>query len=297
MKDIIFRVARREDYHPLAQWIVAISQVPQQHCLHSWSGDRADALCQQWLSYLDDSELSYVIAFQEGDIVGAMGGEYDEALGRGWLHGPHATGETWETMAAELFTRLLAELPASIVELNAYLNVENERGRRLYAQRGFKERESQSHEYWLSPSDRVVPGERPYGFLEERHEASFVSLYEALFPTAYYSGERMLSMIGTSHQVFAVAEGNEVLGFAAVSVDESASTGEIQFLGVREDRRGQGYGKRLLLWTTDWLLECAGVSRVCLNVGGDVANARGLYESVGFKLQFTGVGLQKRLAD
>jgi GNAT superfamily N-acetyltransferase len=80
-----------------------------------------------------------------------------------------------------------------------------------------------------------------------------------------------------------------------MSVDESLSMGEIQFLGVREEHRRQGVGRRLLLAAIDWLLDQAGVSWICLNVGEELVHARSLYESVGFGLRFTGVGLQKTL--
>jgi ribosomal protein S18 acetylase RimI-like enzyme len=103
-------------------------------------------------------------------------------------------------------------------------------------------------------------------------------------------------MIGQSHQVLVVADGEEVLGFAVVSTEDGPTAGEIQFLGVREDKRHQGYGRQLLLSAIDWLVEGAGVSRVSLNVGEELVHARSLYESVGFKLRFTGVGLKKELA-
>jgi GNAT superfamily N-acetyltransferase/RimJ/RimL family protein N-acetyltransferase len=292
MKDIIFRVAQEDDYRELVEWLVQVSQAPEQHCLHTWSGQSADVLWQQLLSYWGESELCYVMALQNGQLVGAMGSEYDEELERGWLHGPHVATEDWATVALEIFTRLLAELPASVRQLDAYLNVENVRGRRFYAQQGFEERKNLNYDFWLTPDDRVVSGDRGCILLREEHEASFKRLYEALFPAAYYSAERVLHMIGQSHQVLVVAEGEEVLGFVVVSVEE----GEIQFFGVREDCRRQGYGRRLLLSAIDWLLDSAGVSWVCLNVGEELVHARGLYESVGFRLQFVGVGLQKTLA-
>jgi ribosomal protein S18 acetylase RimI-like enzyme len=95
--------------------------------------------------------------------------------------------------------------------------------------------------------------------------------------------------------VFVAVEKDEVVGFAVVSVDQSSATGEVQFLGVREDQRGQGYGKQLLLSATNWLLDKTNVPKIALNVADDLANARGLYESVGFTLKFTGVGLRKTL--
>jgi GNAT superfamily N-acetyltransferase len=296
MENVIFRVARRDDYRVLAEWLVQVSQAPEQHCLHTWSGETAEGLQQQLVSYWDESELCYVMALQDGQLVGAMGSEYDEGLERGWLHGPHVATEDWGAIAARLFTRLLAELPTCIGQLDAYLNVENTRGRRFYAQQGFKEREHLNYDFWLTPDQRVVSGDRGCMLLGKEHETSFKQLYEVLFPAAYYSAERVLQMIGQSHQALVVTAGEEVLGFAVVSAEGSQSEGEVQFLGVREDSRRQGYGRRLLLAAIDWLLDRAGASRVCLNVGEELVHARDLYESVGFRLRFTGVGLEKTLA-
>jgi GNAT superfamily N-acetyltransferase len=291
MEEIMFRVAQRDEYRDLAEWLVQVSQAPEQHCLHTWSGQSAEGLQQQLLGYWDESELCYVLAQRDGRLVGAMGAEYDEELGRGWLHGPHVVAENWGPVAAALFTRLLVALPASIEQLHAFLNVENKRGRRFYAQQGFAEREHLNYEFWLAPVDRVVSEDGDCFPISKEQEASFMQLYEALFPRAYYSADRVLQM--ESHQVLVLAEGGQVLGFA-VATTEDGEAGEIQFLGVREDCRRQGYGRRLLLSAIDWLLDSAGVSRVSLNVGEELVHARGLYESVGFRLRFTGVGLMRK---
>lgn len=110
MEDILVRVVQRDNYRELAEWLVQISQAPEQHCLHTWSGQSAEGLQQQLMSYWDDSELCYFMALQGDQLVGALGSEYDEGLGRGWLHGPHVAAEDWERIAAELFRRLLSGL-------------------------------------------------------------------------------------------------------------------------------------------------------------------------------------------
>jgi ribosomal protein S18 acetylase RimI-like enzyme len=290
MEEIDFQVAKREDYQELTRWLVRVSQAPEQHCLHTWSGQSSAGLRQQLLGYLDDSELCYLLALHDGRLAGAMGAEYDEELGRGWLHGPHVFAGDWDPIAAELFGRLLAELPSKIQQFDVFLNVENKRARRFYARRGFEEREHASHDFWLVPGDRIPAGERGCVPIGEEQEASFKQLYAALFPTAYYSADRVLQM--ESHRVFVAAEGARVLGFAVTSVEEG-DAGEVQFLGVREDCRRQGYGRRLLLSAVEWLLDVAGVSRVTLNVGDELVQARGLYESVGFRLRFTGIGVRR----
>ena len=122
-----------------------------------------------------------------------------------------------------------------------------------------------------------------------------MGLFEMLFPKAYYSAERIIHMIGGSHQVLVMNAGEQVFGFAVVSTEGGESVGEVQFLGVREDCRRRGYGRQLLLSAIDWLLDRAGVSHIALNVNEELVHARELYESVGFRLQYTGVGLARTL--
>jgi ribosomal protein S18 acetylase RimI-like enzyme len=181
----------------------------------------------------------------------------------------------------------------------AGLNVEIARGRRFYIACGFEEEGALAFDLLLTPADRVTPDEERCGTLEPVNAPSFVQLYQAIFPMADYSGERVVRMIGQSHQVFVAlgeaAEGEEVFGFAVVAVDEARTSGEIQFLGIREDCRGRGYGRRLLLSAVDWLLDEVGASVVCLAVNERNQNALHLYQSVGFKLRNTGVGLTKEV--
>jgi ribosomal protein S18 acetylase RimI-like enzyme len=295
MDQIIYRVARRDDYRDLSVWLVEMSQRPQQHCLHTWAGETSRALERSLVGYWDDSELCYLLALQAGRLVGAMGSEYDEELKRGWLHGPHATVDDWQGMATDLYSRLRDQLPKGLVRLDAHMNVENVRGRRFYAGQDFQERDTVSHEFRLEPGDLDASSARTGVHLQPQHEESFKPLFERLFPAAYYSGERVIRMIGQSHQVLVAAEGDEVVGFVAASVEGKGSPGEVQFLGVREDRRRLGLGKGLLLSAVDWLLNEAKVPWVGLNVNEDRIHARELYESVGFRLRFTGMGLEKNL--
>jgi ribosomal protein S18 acetylase RimI-like enzyme len=290
------QLAARDEYGELAPWLVHMSQVPEQHCLHTWSGQSAQALQGQLLAYWDDAELCYVTARRDGVLVGAMGSEYDEGLGRAWLHGPHVATEDWEPLARKLLTRLLAELPPSTGQLDAYLNVENTRGRRFYEQQGFEQRGNLNYDFWLAAGDRPARGGGGCTLLGREHEDAFKQLFQTLFAAAYYSPERIVGMIGQTHQVLVVPEGRDVLGFAVVSTEEGPSIGEVQFLGVREDRRRQGYGRQLLLSAIDWLVDQAGVSGIGLNVGEELAHARSLYERVGFRLRYAGIGLKKVLA-
>jgi ribosomal protein S18 acetylase RimI-like enzyme len=293
--NFILRTAQRDDFQMLAPWLATIGQPPQHQCLHTWSGENADVLCETLLGYWDDGELCYVSAYKDDQLVGAMGSEFDKELGRAWLHGPHAVDEEWEAIAQLLYVRLSAELPPMVRQFDAYLNTENKRARSFYLQQGFAEQDSLNYDFWLAPENRVGAGEAGCQMLDKEQEVSFKELYTSLFPTAYYSGERIIQMIGDSHRVMVLAEGEEVSGFVIVNTTGPSSPGEVQFLGVREDCRRRQYGRRLLLAGIDWLFDVASAPRIVLNVSQELINAQALYESVGFKLRFTGVGLRKML--
>jgi ribosomal protein S18 acetylase RimI-like enzyme len=296
MEEIVFQAAQAEHFPAIAQWNVAICQVPARQCLHSWAGEEAGALCSQLLKIWNEKELLYRIASRGGEIVGVMGSEYDEALGRAWLHGPNVADAYWQTVAPLLFCRVLDGLPRPITQLDAYLNAENARGARFYTERDFVEIRY-SCEYSLASSDRVAEASQGCMPLQEEQQAAFIRLYETIFPAGYYSGERIVSMTGRSHQVFTRVEAGQLRGFVVASVDAGAASGEIQFLGVQDGWRGRGFGRSLLMAGVDWLFEQARVSAVNLNAWEDEPQPRRLYESAGFRPRFRGTALRKKLQD
>ena len=285
------RRAERGDLHRLAEWLCRASSDPTSQCLHTWSGEDPRVLEERLTGYMEDSELEYLLLDRSGELVGAMGAEYDKSLGRAWLHGPHVLLDDWGRTADRLMEHLLMLLPPEVDYVTAYVNTQNTRARSFYAARGFRERDAASHEFWLTPSGkRGAVGSRVVD-LGPEHGDSFRSLYTSLFPAAYYSAARVVEMMGRSHHVVVVAKGSEVLGFAVVAVEVPGAPGEVQFLGVREDCRGRGLGRDLLQSAVDWLSLEAHAPRISLNVDADLDMARELYESVGFQLRFSGIGL------
>ena len=290
-----YEIASEADLTNLAPWLVEICGNPENHCLHTWSGESADALRHQLGKYMAEGELVYILGRRDSRIEATMGCEYDEGLGRGWLHGPHIGTEPWDEVAGELFTTLASAIPRAITTLDAYLNLANERGLCFYRRRGFEQVAGVSHEYRMASSGKPCETSTPHGPIQPSQETSFLDLYHELFPNAYYAGSRILEMIGTSHKVFGVPDRGEVVGFVVAATDESRTAGEIQFVGVRSTHRGKGYGRSLLLSGVEWLFESAGVSEISLNVRDDLAGPRRLYESVGFELRFTGLGLRRQI--
>jgi ribosomal protein S18 acetylase RimI-like enzyme len=270
---------------------------PDWQCLHTWSGQSIKERTEQLLRDWESQELCYLVASEGDTWVGAIGAEYDIELGRCWIHGPSAPAGEWERVAPQLYPRLLAALPSAISRYDVYLHIENQRARSFFAERDFHERSSPSNEFSLEPESRTKSKTQSCDPLPPLASESFKALFSQEFPKAYYSPERILQMDGISHRIFSICEAEIVLGFVVLSLNQGSQTGEIQFLAVHEDHRRKGYGQRLLRTGVDWLFDREGKLEVTLNVDEERTGARALYESLGFKIQFTGIGMTKEDLD
>ncbi|HSR33848.1 MAG TPA: GNAT family N-acetyltransferase [Anaerolineae bacterium] len=261
------------------------NEIPESQCIIS--GEGAESILATMSKWDEVSEICFAVARQDRRLVGVIGCEFDEELGRGWLWGPFALAEPWDETAAALLEELLALLPPAIRRLDFFVNEANQRAYRFYLAHGFGT-PSFSHVYAAPrPQEPLVLSE-PCSPLQPAQAGSFRALHDAIFPNTYYTGQDILDQRDGEHQVFVRPQGDEVVGYAYAIVDESGE-GYVEFLGVHPDRRGRGLGKGLLLTALDWLFRTKDVCEVGLTVSDDQTNARSLYEKVGFRIKYTGL--------
>jgi GNAT superfamily N-acetyltransferase len=291
-KPYTFRKAGLEDLPVIAEWLVHISKDPAHHCIHSWSGESSKEIAEGLEKYFNDDELIYLMVFKGETLIGTMGAEYDKAMGCVWLHGPLVDTKHWDKCCEQLYENLVKALPGNMKEFRAYLNTANGSGIAFYQKHGFILKEHPSFVYQLSRMDRVPLPSHIYTPLGKTHQADFKRLFEKLFPDTYYSVERLVEMQGKSHEIFIVQNKHTFAGFVVLDRDEN----EIQFLGVEPAFRQKGHGKILLSTGINYLFDNENADKVDLNVNGDLENAQKLYESVGFSMQYSGIGLTKTVS-
>jgi len=292
--ELTLRRAEESDLAALSAFIAEQNGIPATQCIHSETGESQQAVYEEMASLYRGGELCFVLAHEGDRLVGALGSEVDETAGRGWLRGPFllAAGRVWEAAAAALLVELLACLPSAVRRLDSFLNTANERGNAFYLENGFR-RVGLVHVYSVpAPADvaaypavavPLIPALAP----------SFAALHDATFPTTWITGQGILSRLGSDYHAFVRAREGQVLGYLVASLELGSGEGIVDFLGVRSDARRQGIGRGLLETALRWFFEVRGVPRVNLVVADDQANARALYESVGFALRYTGVHTRK----
>ncbi|MBA4383232.1 MAG: hypothetical protein C0410_00705 [Anaerolinea sp.] len=290
----VIRQAQKADFEAISTLIALQNQNPETHCIHSETGEDAQSICNEMLRLDADGEICFVTSSAEGQVTGAMGCELDVELGRGWLRGPFVVDERndWNAAAASLYEGLLELLSASIRQLDTFLDVENRHGNAFYLSRDFEQLRL-VHVYLCDRPEGVVQEADLCERLHPRQAQAFIDLHDTTFPGTYATGQRILNKLDDQHQVFVYGQGSEMLGYLYSAIDEYTGDGSIEFVGVREEARGKGIGRLLLQKALHWLFEVKQVQQVMLVVNDNLANARSLYESVGFRLKYTGVHNRK----
>jgi len=296
MNELALRLAEERDLAALAALIAGQNRNPETQCIHSETGESEQAVYEEIASLHGNGELCFVLAHDADRLVGALGSELDEEMGRGWLRGPFvlANGQAWENTAAALLDALLACLSPSIRRLDSFLNAANERGNAFYQARGFS-RVTLVHVY--SVPAPAAAGPPVPGVLALQAGAplapSFAALHDATFPETWITGQGLLARLGSDYHAFVHARDGQVVGYLVASLEVGSGEGIVDFIGVSPDARRQGIGRGLLQSAQRWFFQEKGVARVNLVVSDDKVDARTLYESVGFARRYTGVHTRK----
>lgn len=118
---------------------------------------------------------------------------------------------------------------------------------------------------------------------KERYE-EYTKLHDAVFPDIYISGRDVISDLGKNHQVFVLLEGDKIAAFCVLNTHgNKRATAEL--IGVRRDKRGQGYGKAVLSYLAFRAFALGGMEALDLIVDSDNENALRLYLDFGFQVE------------
>jgi ribosomal protein S18 acetylase RimI-like enzyme len=262
---------------------------PERRCTYVGTrpeGIRAelDALAPPW------PETLRVVTGEDGALRGAVVVEWDEAAGRSWVLGPWVGGDAaaWDALAPGLLDAALSQLPITVTRHEVCSDVSNELLAELAAEVGWRPT-AVNHAYVVDeaavagwPDD---PPTVPVRDATPADAAAMGPLHDAEFPGTYATVEQLLAGQEDSSWVVLVVPGadDELAGYAAGRVQPDGE-GYIDYLVVHPGARRAGVGRRLVTALTRELLAAASTGRVHLTVQDERAEARALYEALGFRL-------------
>jgi ribosomal protein S18 acetylase RimI-like enzyme len=241
---------------------------------------------------------SWVVAREDGRMVGALGFEADAEIGRAWIYGPFAQpsnveegaggrqAEVWAAIADRLWEEGQALLPDGLREHELFCNIHNANCI------GFAER----HAFPLHGDALIfrfgrealagLPASETHELTDDR-SAAFQALHDQIFPRTYLSGRQILERRNEHRKLFAIVEDDALLGYAYVESLPEFGEGNLEFVGVSEQARGKGVGKRLMTMALAWMFSFSNMKEIFLTTNSTNIAAIGLYRKVGFQLLHT----------
>jgi GNAT superfamily N-acetyltransferase len=211
----------------------------------------------------------------QGEITGAAVIEWDEEVGRSWVHGPWLSDEVTCEEAHALLGSVIAQSPVTAHEM--YASTRNQRIARLAEAAGWKA--GPAHFEYVLAGPVEAPAQDPSLVLRLPHdedEPHIAKLHEAEFPHAYATARQLLDP-GQPYAVLVAQMGGRAAGYIAAQSEGDALY--IDFLAVDPEARRQGVGASLLAGMVGLL----GGDRMRLTVSEEQAAARAMYTALGFR--------------
>lgn len=248
----------------------------------SYFGDSRAEIEADFSALVPPEGCAFVGTSADGGVIGFFGIEMDRKLRRSWLFGPLVDHPDWERIADLLYASATAALPAEITDQEIFCHTLNSRVQDFAQRQGFVfHTEGTVQTLDVADRDRV----KSFAGLEftEEYLPQFSSLHAELFPKTYYSAEQLVELSREEDKCLLVhTEDGDLAGYVFVQARPASRDGYIDFIGVAQDHRRQGIGRRLVAQAVDWAVQKPFVERITLTVNSDNEAALNLYHSAGF---------------
>lgn len=294
------------DAPQLASWVRNICCNAKSHCLSTFAGESEAELATSLETQLRDS-LSYLVLEDGERWLATMGCDVKRERAFGWLQGPHvpepppmpgdfrSSGDERAAIRAEMGRAMQEHLHGVVGRVASYVAISADELLNYYRTRGFRQN-GVSHALRLDrdafSTDRSDPHVGPH--LMPQRKALLEQLYAA-FPGAKTTSTEADIIERKSWKSYVAVNDGHVIGFIVFGGD-GEQVAEIKYLAVLDEHRRRGWGRRLLHAATAELARTA-CQRVLLVVHDRNVQARTFYESVGFRLAFSGAPLWGELAN
>lgn len=274
------------DIDRLSQFLEEMNNKPKTHI--GYCGESKREIYHTLFNDFSDVELSksFVVAYHNDEIIGALGFDIDEENKSAEVWGPFIKGEEgFHALAFDLWKKMNALAPLDIESYSFFVNKENMLTRQFVQNLGGMEN---GHHLILKAYRSDTKSVELSGVIkyESSNQESFVALHEATFPHTYYGADEILQRINKENQLLIMKHTDENMkGYVYVEADPENSEGTIEYIAVSSDYRKQGIGTKLMRTALDHLFSYDEITEVTLCVALANEKAIHLYKAAGFHVK------------
>lgn len=273
------------DNNDLAAFLAKMNSVSSQHI--GYCGESKEEIYDTLTSDFSDLDLanSFVVAYDEEEIVGAIGLDTDLEDRSAEVWGPYVSEEFIHSdLVNNLWEKVTALSASQVDQYHFFLNRENAYAKEFSVSQGGK---SQGRHTVLTAKKNECKETIEEGVIEYNpaYEDSFAELHGQAFPSTYYSAQTILDRLSEQHQVFIATRDDQLTGYVYIEADPRHGEGSIEYIAVSDQCRRQGIGKKLLTFALGQLFAYEEIEEISLSVDNENETAIRLYQAAGFKVK------------
>ncbi|UTR16313.1 GNAT family N-acetyltransferase [Salipaludibacillus sp. LMS25] len=233
-------------------------------------GEDSEEIYDSLMNDFSDLELkdSFLVAYNNSRIVGAIGLDVDFKKGCADVWGPFVEGEDMQ-IAQKLWENIISKIPNTIKTFSFFMNKENKlvkdfvlQNKGIYQGSDLVLRMTRDRLINYMPSNVEIYSD-PY-------RESFINLHNEVFPKTYFDANSILSRLNDLNNLFLVtANDSDIKGYVYIEANPKHLEANIEYVAVSKKIRKEGVGKTLIIGAINKLFSYPEVEEITICVGGD----------------------------
>lgn len=279
--------------HQLAAFLETMNSIDASHI--GYCGEEEEEIFDTLSDDFSDIDIekSFVVAYEEDHLVGALGFDIDAEKRSAEVWGPFVgNGKDKLQIADDLWKALENTIPFKLDEYQFFINDKNTFVKQFV---GRMDGIENGHHLILTTARDNIADRNDLHVVtyDSSFMKSFSELHQLAFPNTYYSSEQILSRISKDNLLLIIQHDMELKGYVYVEASPLHGEGAIEYIAVSPDYRGQGLAKKLMKAALHHLFSYDSIEEITLSVESSNKAAIALYMDAGFRVKHTLVAYKK----
>lgn len=271
------------DIEKLSLFLEEMNTNPESHI--GYCGNTKEEIAHTLVHSFSDGDISqcFAVAYENKEIVGALGFDLDKESKSAEVWGPYIKKEMLNLGIAEALWEKANEMSNNVVnEHSFFVNIEN----KFAQQFAISKKAVNKGNHLLLKAFRKDLGKVDLAQIETfnlSYKDSFISLHATIFPDTYYSASEILNRLSDHNQLLVMTDfDGRIKGYAYVEASPEHQEGKIEYIAVSADYRKQGIGTKLIRAALSSLFSFDQIEEISLSVAKENEKAIHLYKAAGF---------------
>lgn len=247
-------------------------------------GEQSEEIHDSLMNDFSDLRIndSFLVAYNEAEIIGAIGLDIDLEDQYADVWGPFVTNNDME-IAQNLWNGILLKVPEDIKSFSFFINKNN-----LFVKEFLQKNNAKflGTDFVFSITKDTISSIDVIESIEfeKAYQKSFEELHNIAFPDTYFNSNEIINRINEDNTLLLIENDDTNLkGYVYIETKPEHKEANIEYVSVYPDLRGKGVGKKLIDDALNQIFSYPTIEEVDICVSSNNEGAINLYKSAGFK--------------